>query len=239
MTSPESGRISRRLEVPVLVAAALVIPVLVLEQEAHSPALRDVAQGGNWIIWTVFAAELAAVLWEAPKKLRALLHHPVDVLVVIATPPFMPAALQGARALRLLRLTRLLKLGTLTRGLTSAKGLRAVATITALVVIGGGIMFAQVEHDPSGHRLSDFDGIWWAVTTVTTVGYGDISPHTVAGRALAIAVMFAGIGFVALLTGSLAHRFIAHEATADAQVLARLDDLSDRLARLERPPDNT
>jgi Ion channel len=57
---------------------------------------------------------------------------------------------------------------------------------------------------PKRHR-STWDGVWWAVTTMTTVGYGDITPRTNYGRVVAIVVMLVGIGFIALLTGALAH----------------------------------
>jgi voltage-gated potassium channel len=51
--------------------------------------------------------------------------------------------------------------------------------------------------------VSAWDGVWWAVTTVSTVGYGDITPTTDGGRAIAITVMLVGIGFVAILTAAV------------------------------------
>jgi voltage-gated potassium channel len=79
------------------------------------------------------------------------------------------------------------------------------------------------------------------VTTVTTVGYGDITVNTDAGRVIAIALMVTGIGFVAILTGAAAERFVVRDvevtehdmAAAHADVMDRLDEISARLSRLE------
>lgn len=59
--------------------------------------------------------------------------------------------------------------------------------------------------------MSAWDGVWWAMTTVTTVGYGDIVPQTNGGRVIAIVVMVVGIGFIALLTAAAAERFLRSE----------------------------
>lgn len=126
----------------------------------------------------------------APERRRWLRQHPVDVAIVILTPPFAPAVLQLFRATRLLRLVRVLRLlrlvrtATTLRRICSAEGVLFAGLLAGVLVIAGGAAFAEVE---SGQRLSAWDGIWWATTTVTTVGYGDVSPHTTAGRMIAIA----------------------------------------------------
>jgi voltage-gated potassium channel Kch len=71
-----------------------------------------------------------------------------------------------------------------------------------LPVLAGGAAFASVEN------LSLGDGVYWAIVTMTTVGYGDISPKTAEGKAIAITVMLVGIGFAALVVGAIADRFI-------------------------------
>jgi voltage-gated potassium channel len=146
------------------------------------------------------------------------------------TPPFLPASLQAARAFRLLRLIRLLRLAVLARRLLSAEGVRDAAVLALLTVLGGGAAFAAVEKD---QHMSAWDGVWWAVTTVTTVGYGDFSPKTDSGRVIAMFVMVVGIGFVALLTAAAAERFIRRSGDPPA-VDERLDDVSARLAAIEQ-----
>ena len=63
----------------------------------------------------------------------------------------------------------------------------------------------------SGEFASLWDGIWWAVTTATTVGYGDLYPTTVQGRIIGMVLMFVGIGFLSLLTAAIASRFVKEE----------------------------
>jgi len=82
-----------RFEVPVIVAALLVI-----------------AEIPNVVIWLAFAAELAAILYVTPRRWRWMREHPLEPMIVLLTPPIMPASLQAARVLRLLRLSRLVRL---------------------------------------------------------------------------------------------------------------------------------
>jgi voltage-gated potassium channel len=197
-------RVERFFNVPVLVAAFLSLPVIVIEETAVSDALKDVAAVFNWAIWLVFAAELVTMLWVVPDRWRWLLRNPIDVMIVVLTPPVLPAGLQW---LRVLRLIRLLKLVQLSRRVFSFQGLRNAAVLALLTVIGGGAAFAASQ---KGQDLDLWDGIWWAVSTMTTVG-SDIQPENTGGRIIAMFVMVVGIGFVALLTGAIAERFLAPE----------------------------
>jgi voltage-gated potassium channel len=228
-------RISRRFEIPMLVAALLVIPALVIEQSATGDAWGNAATVLNWVIWGAFALELAVMLAIVPDRRRWLRTHPLEVALVVLTPPFLPAALQGARVLRLLRVLRLARALQLARRCFSLDGLRYVSALAVFTILGGGAAFASVE------KTSTADGLWWAITTATTVGYGDISPHTDTGRLIAVAVMVVGIGFVAILTGAIAQRFLTPSIQANAEaiegteeeILAEITEVSQRLAALE------
>jgi voltage-gated potassium channel len=104
-------------------------------------------------------------------------------------------------------------------------------------VIVGGAVFASVEESNEHGVITTWDGIWWAITTVTTVGYGDIYPESTAGRMIAITIMLVGIGFVALLTAFIADRFINVSTAAEAKedlILEELQSISARLDGLER-----
>jgi voltage-gated potassium channel len=197
----------------VIVAALLVVPVIIVEA---TPSIdrpwTTIAEAVNWTIWLVFAAELVAYLAVVRGRGRWLREHPLEVAIVVLTPPFLPSSLQAIRALRLLRLLRLFRLAKIGRQLFSTQGLRYAALLALLTALGGGAAFASVE---KGH--STWDGVWWSVTTMTTVGYGDLYPTTTEGRFLAIVVMLVGIGFIAILTGAVAQRFLA----ADVMTLER------------------
>jgi len=115
--------------------------------------------------------------------------------------------------------------------------LRYAALIVFTVVVGGGVVFVAVE---PGQDLSAWDGLWWAAETVTTVAYGDIYPTTALGRIVATAVMTAGIGFVALLTGALAQHFLyggsegAAPDPGEAEMMRKLEELSSQITELQK-----
>jgi voltage-gated potassium channel len=197
--------VPRRLEIPLLVAALLTIPAIILEESNVPTWLEDFDIVLNWLIWSAFLAELVIMVRVSPRPGEWLRHHPLEVAIVLLTPPFLPAALQATRVFRLLRLLRLLSAGFITRRLLSTEGVRDAAVLAVVTVIGGGAAFSAVETD---QHLSTWDGVWWAMTTVSTVGYGDVVPRTTDGRVIGILVMFVGIGFIAILTAAAAERFI-------------------------------
>jgi voltage-gated potassium channel len=236
--NPRAIRTQRRLEWPVLVAALLVIPAIAIELSALGEPWDTIAYVLNWATWVVFLAEVVIMLVVVDDRWDWVRHHPLDVAIVVLTPPVVPASLQAARAFRLLRLLTLLKAATLARRLFSTEGLRDAALLALLVVLGGGAAFASVE---KRQHLSSWDGVWWALTTVSTVGYGDISPDTDGGRVIAIVVMLVGIGFIALITAAAADRFVSQRREADRaaeaerhELLSAIQEVGGRLERLER-----
>jgi voltage-gated potassium channel len=115
-----------------------------------------------------------------------------------------------------------------------------------LTVFCGGAGFAAVEEGHNDQVQNTWDGLWWAVSTMTTVGYGDVSPKTDEGRMIAIVVMVIGIGFLTMLIGSVAQRFVepdVREAETEVErelevvgsdVRAELREIAARLQALER-----
>jgi voltage-gated potassium channel len=236
----DEAQLRRVLDPIVLVAALLVVPVIAIEQSSASHGWKSIATIANWLIWAVFAGELVAYLAVLrDQRLRWLRDHPLEVAIVVLTPPFLPASLQALRIFRLLRLLRLLRLAKLARSLFSADGLRYAGVLALLTALGGGAAFSAVENNHS-----TWDGVWWAVTTMTTVGYGDVPIETTGGRLIGIVVMLLGIGFVALLTGAVAERFLARDVqdvedevagleATEADVARELGQIADRLRALE------
>ena len=81
-----------------------------------------------------------------------------------------------------------------------------IVTATAVVVFGAGVLMTLID---SKEYPTFGIGLWWAVQTVTTVGYGDYVPHNVAGRAVATLVMLGGIGFLTVITAAITSGFVA------------------------------
>lgn len=223
----------QRLEKPLLLAALLTIPAIALEQSDVGEPWDTFVSVLNWVVWTAFLAEAVLMLGVVENRWRWVREHPLEVAIIVLTPPFLPASMQAARVFRLFRLLRLMRLGILMRRFLSTEGIRDAAVLAAMTVLGGGAAFAAVE---SSQHLSAWDGTWWAITTVTTVGYGDIKPETDEGRVIAMVVMTVGIGFVALLTAAAAERFM-RSRRAEGQELEgveqRLDEILRRLDAID------
>jgi voltage-gated potassium channel len=198
----ESGRVHTPLEPVVLAATLMLIPVLILEADADGGWLTF-AYAANWVIWGVFAAELALVLYVGKRRRAALRAHWLDVAIVLLTVPLVSSALGWGR---LARFVRLFRFGTIIgralqaeRRITSGDALRVTAILTlAVVVISGAAQWAfDADEFPTL-----WDGVWWSVVTATTVGCGDLYPRTAEGRIIGILVMMMGIAFVSLLTAA-------------------------------------
>src|SRR5215207_1327786 len=207
-----SERIARRFEVPMVIAALLVIPVIVIEESPVGEPWDTLALVLNWAIWLAFLTEAVVMLAVVPDRRAWLRRHPIEVIVVLLTPPFLPATLQSLRVLRLARLLRLVPLVRLGPRLFSLEGLRYTALLAVLTVIAGGTAYAALEDEPTA-----WDGIWWAVSTMTTVGYGDQFPTTAEGRVLGIVVMLVGIGTLTMLIGAASERFVRRDIEAEAE----------------------
>jgi voltage-gated potassium channel len=231
-TQDESGHVRTPFEPLILGATLAMIPVIIIERDARSEGWRMFGQVANWMIWGIFAIELLTILIVAPRKLDALRAHWLDAAIVVVTVPFYGKLLSSLRLVRLARLLRLLRAGVVLgralqaeRRLTSANAFRFVAIATTFLVFIAGAVQATID---TGDFRSFWDGLWWAVVTVTTVGYGDINVTTVPGRMVAMALMLLGIGFVAVLTATIASRFVQSDTRSHEE------ELRDSLARIER-----
>ena len=117
-----------------------------------------------------------------------------------------------------------------------------IVTATAVVVVGGGVLMRLLDH---GEYSDIWVGMWWALQTVTTVGYGDVTPKERSGRIIATFVMLQGIAFLAITTAVITSTFVArankerdlaHDADeddADKRMEAQLKSIDQRLDRLE------
>jgi voltage-gated potassium channel len=117
------------------------------------------------------------------------------------------------------RLERFLREPTSVR---NAAGVIVLAT--TLVVVGAGFLITVLDRE---EYPSLGDGLWWALQTVTTVGYGDVTPSNVSGRLVGAAVMLEGIAFIAIVTAAITSTFVAR-ASREAEAARHEEELSDR-----------
>lgn len=234
---PRALRVEQRFETPMLVAALLVVPVLVIENSDVSSGLQSAGTALNWGIWLAFVFEAIVMSAVVGRRLEWARTHPLEVVIVVLTPPILPVALSGLRLLRLLRVLRLLRLAKSARTIFSLEGVKYAAILAALATLGGGLAFAASEQG-----VNVWMGIYWAISTVTTVGYGDVVPHTTLSHVVAVVLMLVGPAFAALLIGAVAEHFVTplvddaeeEEAVgAELDVAAEVHDIAQRLARLE------
>ena len=99
-----------------------------------------------------------------------------------------------------------------------------IVLATAIVVVGAGVLIRFVDHQEYSNV---WVGMWWAVQTVTTVGYGDVTPKRITGRLVGGAVMLEGVAFIAILTAVITSTFVAR-ATRITDVGHEQQELSDR-----------
>jgi len=112
-----------------------------------------------------------------------------------------------------------------------------IVTATTLIVVGGGILIRVLDHS---EYATIWDGMWFALQTVTTVGYGDVTPKNPAGRIIAALVMLEGIAFLTIITAAITSTFVARAAReveddveSASEMESHLDELGQRLDRIE------
>jgi voltage-gated potassium channel len=220
-----------------LVLSLAIIPLLVIPLTVDlSPGAADTLEAIGWMIWAIFAAEYGVRLYLAPERWHFIRHNVIDLLVVLL--PFLRPlrVARSARALRLLRAARavviLARIGEAARNVLRRHGLQYVLLVAMGVVVAGGLLVEEAERSAPGTHIHNVaDGLWWAVTTVTTVGYGDTFPVTPVGKGIAVLLMIMGIGLFGALAASLSSLFI--ERRQEDTVQPRIDDVMARLQRIE------
>ena len=121
-----------------------------------------------------------------------------------------------------------------------------IVTATLLIVVGGGVLFRVIDHK---EYPDIWIGMWFALQTVTTVGYGDVTPKDASGKLVAAFIMLEGIAFLAIITAAITSTFVARAANErltaaedihtaeEVQIETRLDTLAQQLNRLESKVD--
>lgn len=173
-------------------------PAFVVEISVTTQNRLEVLQ---WLIWALFALDVVIGIWTSSNKKSYLKTHPLEILSVAL--PF----------LRPLRLLRVISFGALViQKIAVGKQLAItfkVFLFSILIAYIAAVQITITERDVPTSNIKSFgDGLWWAVTTVTTVGYGDKFPTTSMGRFLAVGLMLVGISLMGVITASVAAWFV-------------------------------
>ncbi|MFC1901457.1 potassium channel family protein [Chloroflexota bacterium] len=218
-------RLERYTEMPLLILAFVMIPLLIgpLLWEL-SPQEESTFIMLDYFLWAIFAIDLIIKLAISPHRLNYLRRHWLEVLVVVV--PFF-------RPLRILRIFIF--------GSRAWVGARRLVNVDFLLLYGIGLVIiaatvvASVEGGEGASIHSFADALWWAVVTITTVGYGDMVPVTLAGRAVAFILMLGGIAFLSGVTANLATFMLKSHDTekkAVSQLVKEVEGLRQDLAKL-------
>jgi voltage-gated potassium channel len=238
--SPQQRWIKRTEWPLALAGVAFVIcyAVEVLVQPGGAP--KDLLEAVIFITWLAFVIDYLVRLALAEDRPRWFLRHLADLLIV---------ALPVLRPLRLLRLLAVLAVlhrvaGQAIRGRVLAY--TVFACLMLIFVASLAILDTEREHDQATIRTFG-DALWWSITTVTTIGYGDYSPTTLTGRMIAVGLMIGGISLIGVVTASIATWIVERVNETDEANLAatkrQIDALHDEvrelradIARLVPPP---
>jgi voltage-gated potassium channel len=220
----------RRTEWPLMVAAALFLvayawPIL---DPGLPTSAKAVCSSVVLATWVLFAIDYGIRWWTADNRAEFFVRHLFDFAVVV---------LPMLRPLRLLRLVMLLRV--LNRGAASSLHGRVVAFVVggaSLLAFVGALAVLDAERHARQANIVDFPtALWWALTTMTTVGYGDHFPVTTEGRLAAAGLMVGGIALLGAVTATLASWLVdrvAEETTSNEMLREEIAGLREEIRTL-------
>lgn len=208
-------RAGKTFDIVLLICILASVIIIMLESV---PAIRSRFGGElriiEWVFTGIFTVEYTARVWAVPNKWKYVFSFLgiIDLLSVLPTyVAFLFPGVQSLMVIRSLRLLRIFRIFKLSRYIGEGQQLAAainasqhkitvfLLTVLTSVVIFGTMMF-MIEGPENGFT-SIPQSIYWAIVTMTTVGYGDIAPHTILGQTLASIIMILGYGIIAVPTG--------------------------------------
>jgi voltage-gated potassium channel len=180
----------------------------------------------EWLITAVFIAEFSSRLWAAESRRDYLRGHWIDLVSCI--PP-----VRWARFFRLFRLLRLVRtFAGIGRAMTHVERLANHRGLMWLIIAWVAVMLLcavglfVVENGVNAAVDGPLDALWWGLTTMTTVGYGDVFPTTAEGRLVAAVLMILGIGLYSIITATVTSFLIADDRAGPADLAGQLERLA-------------
>jgi len=232
-------RYERKASFPMAVMGVVwaVAAVIVFSTHARGPE-AEILVGIVFVLWTIMVVEYIIRLILAPDRGRYLSSRRIEP-VVVALPVLQPLRILGMDRSSLVATELALRSLAILRH----RGLFRVLLVAAGLLFLGAWLVLLAETNAPGSNIHNYgNALWWAVVTVTTVGYGTRYPVTALGRAVAVVLMLVGIGLIGVLTATVASFFVQEHTDANkAQVKevhedigGHLTGIEDRLARIEK-----
>ncbi|NYB53004.1 MAG: potassium channel family protein [Methanobacteriaceae archaeon] len=212
----------------VLILADIVLLTSVLFMDV-SPQVYTLIVYFDLFVVLILIPEFIYRLWKSPDKKQFLIHNWTDILGMI--PEILVGPISTVfRYFRLIRIIRILALFKkeiihFLRVLHKTK-IDYGILIVIIVLITCATLFFLFESGLNDKVDSFDDALWYLITTITTVGYGDITPSTLQGRLIGFFMMITGIGFVSFLTAAIASRFVE---TTEKREFQEIDEKLDRV----------
>ena len=226
----------------VLGIAWMVVAIVILTTDVNGSA-SILLVGILFALWTIVLVEYLVRLVVTPDRLGYLKRRWVEPATVLVPP------LQGWHFVGIEKMSLLFHEGELrVEAILKHHSLFRVLIAAAATLFLGAWLVLLFEENAKGSNIHDYaDALWWAIVTVTTVGYGDRFPATGGGRTVAVILMLVGIGLIGVLTATVASVFIKEHTDANKEALKQghadlgeqLSVISDRLADVERRPGAT
>lgn len=219
-----------RTEWPLAGVAVLFLVAYSVQVLAHPDGLTaSVLEVMLWALWATFAIDYLIRFTLAHQRLRWFVRHTLDLVIVAV--PFL-------RPLRLLRVVVIV--AVLQKAFGDAFRGRIViytAASAVLLAYAASLTILQAERSRPGAHIKNFgDAVWWSITTMSTVGYGDFYPTTTEGRLVAVLLMIGGISLIGMITATVAtwivQRVAEDDTTKQAATAAQIDELRAQITQL-------
>jgi voltage-gated potassium channel len=195
-----------------LVALAIItMPILWYLDSKQIQLVENWVIFGSWLIWLVLVAEISLILIFVRNRLHYIETNWLNIPILILTFPLILSVIPYAIVLRVLQFILvaryLSELHRMLKRIFKVSQIGAIGIAFFIIVILGGIIMHSL--DPNVKTVED--GLWWAVVTMATVGYGDVVPTSTEGRIFGAVIIILGAVFFSLLTAQLSAYMVGEE----------------------------
>jgi voltage-gated potassium channel len=233
---PVARHWASRFEVPMILLALWILIEWYLKTRGVYPATLD--RVTDWVIWLFFVLETAVLTSLVENKIHYLRSNWMNLLIICAGVPVLWGGGTYAAALRTLRILLILPLflsaSVDVRMVLARNHLGTTLLVALAFTLMSGLLIAGI--DPNIENV--WQGIWWAWVTISTVGYGDTVPLSVAGKVFGAVVILFGVGFVSLMTAGFSAYFISRGEVEieeeEIEEIYRLKNIEKRIETMEQ-----